>query len=321
VVRIVDVHSHFYPKDYLTLLDRILANDGSVWARAVQQQQATRVNPNPKMVDISAHIDDMDQAGVEVQALSLSIPHVYFDDERDSVEAARIVNDTLADLCARFPTRFKGLAVLPLPHVDAALKELDRATGPLGLHGVTLGGNVKGRHLDDESFLPLYREINRRRLTIFLHPMIPPGMEEMEEYGLAPALGYLIDSALATLRLTYRGVFEENPDLKFIVPHLGTFLLSAWDRIGSPRPRGTVHIDKPLSHYLQGLYYDSVNLHRPTWDCALDTIDVSHVVFGSDYPFTREGSVERGIALINGLDITDAQRESIFHGTADSILR
>jgi len=320
-VRIVDVHSHFYPRDYLTLLRRIVENDGSVWGSAVQRLLATRLTVNPRMVDIGAHLDDMDRAGVEVQVLSLSIPHVYFDDEADAVEAARIVNDTLADLCARHPTRFKGLAVLPLPHFGAALKELDRAIDTLGLHGVTLGGNVKGRPLDDERFLPLYQEINRRRLTIHLHPMIPPGQEEMGDYGLAPALGYLIDTALATLRLVYRGVFEENPDLKFIVPHLGTFLVSAWDRIQSPRPDGTGHIDQPLSVYLRRLYYDSVNLHAPTWDCALKTIDLGHVVFGSDYPFVAEGSTERGIALINGLDITGAQREQIFHGTADTLFR
>ena len=202
-MRIVDIHSHFYPRDYLSLLTRVVESESSVWGRAVERLLAARLTVNPRMVDISAHIDDMDRAGVEMCALSLSIPHVYFDAERDAVAAARIVNDTIADLCVRYPTRFKGLAVLPLPHADAALKELDRAIGTLGLHGVTLGGNVKGRHLDHETFLPLYREINRRRLTLFLHPMIPSGQEEMAEYGLAPALGYLLDTALGALRLIY----------------------------------------------------------------------------------------------------------------------
>lgn len=320
-MRIVDVHSHFYPREYLRRLTQIVENDSSVWGAAVQQLLATRIRPNPRMVDISAHLDDMDRAGVEVQALSLSIPHVYFDGEQETVEAARIVNDALANLCARYPTRFKGLAVLPMPFTEAALRELERAVDSLGLHGVTLGGNVKSVPLDDDRLLPVYREINRRRLTIHLHPMIPPGQEEMNAYGLAPSLGFLLDTALGALRLAYRGVFEENRDLRLIVPHLGTYILPAWDRIQSPKPDGTGSIDKPLGTYLRSLYYDSVNLHRPTWDCALQTIDVSQVVFGSDYPFVPEGSTERGIALINGLDVTDEQREMIFHGTADTLFR
>jgi aminocarboxymuconate-semialdehyde decarboxylase len=318
-VRIVDIHSHFYPKDYLTLLSRVIENDGSPWGCAVSRLQETRHTVDPRMFDISAHIDHMDRAGIEMDALSLSIPHVYFDDEAESVEAARIVNDTLADLCARYPARFKALAVLPLPHADAALKELERAIDNLGLHGATLGGNIKGRHLDDERFLPVYREMNRRKLAVLCHPMIPPGMEEMADYALAPAVGYLLDSVLGTLRLVYAGVFDENPDLKFIVPHLGTYLVSAWDRIAAPRPDAG-GLKDPLPVVLRRLYYDAVNLHRPTWDCALQTIDVGHVVFGTDYPFTPEGSAERGIALINGLGITDEQRERIFHGTADALL-
>jgi aminocarboxymuconate-semialdehyde decarboxylase len=318
-VRIVDMHAHYYPPDYLKLLTRVVENDSSVWGRAVQQLLATRLTVNPRMVDISAHVDDMDAAGVELHALSLSIPHIYFDDEHDAVEGARIVNDTLAELCARYPTRFKGLAALPLPHVDAALKEMERAIDSLGLHGLTLGGNVRGRYLDDDSFLPVYREANRRRLVIHMHPMIPPGQEEMGSYGLSGALGFLLDTALGTLRLAYKGVLDENPDLKLVVPHLGTFLVSAWDRIQNPRPEVGPSFDLPSR--LRRLYYDSVNLHRPTWDCALETIDVGHVVFGSDYPFVPQGSAERGIALINGLDITEEQREAIFHGTADTLLR
>ena len=319
-MRIVDMHAHFYPRDYLTLLSRVIDGDMSAWGRAVERLQTTRHTVDPNMFDISAHIDRMDKMGLEMEVLSLSIPHVYFEDEADSVEGARIVNDVLADLCARYPGRFKGLAVLPFPHSDAAARELERAIDTLGLHGVIIGGNYKGRHLDDDQFLPVYREMNRRRLTVLCHPMIPPGMEEMFDYGLGAAVGYLADSVLGTLRLAFKGVFHENPDIKYIVPHLGTYLVSAWDRIGAPRPEAG-GLKEPLGTILRRLYYDAVNLHRPTWDCALETIDVGHVVFGTDYPFTREGSTERGIALVNGLDISDEQREAIFHGTADRLLR
>jgi aminocarboxymuconate-semialdehyde decarboxylase len=275
------------------------------------------------MVDIQAHLDDMDSAGIDVEALSLSIPHAYFDDERVATELATIVNDTLAETCARYPDRFKAFAVLPLPHVDAAVRELDRAVNTLGLHGITIGANIKGRHLDEEGFLPLYREINRHRLTVFLHPMMPPGQEEMEDFDLSAAVGFILDSTLATLRLVYRGVFDENPDLRFIVPHLGAMIPYVWDRIQTSyrtRPEARVHIQHDPGMSLQQLYYDSVNFHPPAWLCAMATVGVDHIVLGSDYPFAL-GSMERAIACIDNLDVTNDQREMIFSGTALQLLR
>jgi aminocarboxymuconate-semialdehyde decarboxylase len=320
-MRIVDIHCHFYPKEYLALLQRILANDSTPWARSVQAVQTALVLREPRMTDISAHLDDMDRFGVDVQVLSLSIPHAYFDSEAESVEAARIVNDALAELCARYPTRFKGLALLPLPHVEASMKELERAATSLGLHGIAFGGNVKGIPVDDERFLPVYRELNRLKLPIHFHPMIPPGDEELADFGISPSIGYLMDTAAAALRLVHRGILEENRDLKVIMPHLGTYLLSAWDRIqNNPRKDSSPLITRPLGFYLKELYYDSVNLHRPMWDCALQTIDVSHVVYGTDYPFVP-GNTERGIELINGLDITEQAREGIFHTNVEQLLR
>jgi aminocarboxymuconate-semialdehyde decarboxylase len=319
-MRIVDIHSHFYPKAYLDMLARILKSESTPWARSVQQVQNLLVLREPRMVDISAHLEDMDRFGVDMQVLSLSIPHAYFDDETDAVAACRIVNDALAEVCTRYPTRFKGLALLPLPHVDAAVKELERAVNILGLHGVALGGNIKGRSIDDPSFTPVFGELNRLGMVVHFHPMIPPGEEEMTDFGISPQIGYLMDTAIAALRLANSGILAEHPNMKVVMPHLGTILVGAWDRIlNSPRGNSG-KLAQPLEFYLKGLYYDSVNLHRPMWDCALQTVDVSHIVYGTDYPFVP-GSTERGIELINALDITEAQREGIFHANVEPLLR
>jgi aminocarboxymuconate-semialdehyde decarboxylase len=319
----IDVHAHYYPRAYLDAVSRLTEGDVSSWTMGVRRLLTTKIAPERRMVDIDSHIEDMDRAGVDMQVLSLSIPHAYFDDETVAVELARTANDALAEACTRDPSRFKAFATLPLPHVDAALAELDRATGALGLHGVTLGANVKGRHLDDEAFLPLYQEIARRDLTIFLHPMIPPGQEEMVDWDLSASVGFLVDSTLAVLRLAYRGVFEQHPALKFIVPHLGATLPYIMDRVDSSyrtRPENRVHIPHPPSHYLKRLYYDSVNFHPAAWSCALESFGAEHIVLGSDYPFPI-GSMERSIERVEALDITPQQREAIYSGTALTLLR
>jgi aminocarboxymuconate-semialdehyde decarboxylase len=320
-MRVVDIHAHLYPKAYLDLLARVVANDGSPWARAVAFLLDDRIVPNRRMWDVEAHIEDMDQAGVEEEVLSLSCPMSYFSDEKDSVEAARIVNDSLAEICARYPKRFTAFASLPRPHPDASLKELDRAINDLGLHGVGLGANAlhARAHLDDERILPIYPELSDRALTVFLHPAIPPGVEEMYEHEMWVSAGFLMDSTIAVLRLAHKGVFEQNKGMKFVVPHLGTFLLAGIDRVAGRRP-AQVEGGRPVRDYMKELYYDSITANEAFWDCAVSTVGLDRIVFGTDYPFPGPGSAARGIERISALPISDAEKEAIFSGTADRLL-
>lgn len=320
-MRVTDIHAHLYPKAYLDLLGRVIRNDSSTWAQGVAFLLEERMVPNRRMWDVEAHIEDMDANGVEMEVLSLSTPMAYFAEEKDAVEAARIFNDSLAEICAKYPKRFKAFASLPLPHTDASLKELERAIDTLGLHGIGLGANAlhAHAHVDDERVLPVYPEISRRGLTVFLHPAVPPGVEEMYDYEMWVSAGFLMDSTLAVLRLANKGVFEQNSGMKFVVPHLGTFLLAGIDRVAGQRP-AQVEGGRPVRDYLQGLYYDSITANPAFWDCAVRTVGLDHIVFGTDYPFGRPDGVARGIERIKNLPISDAEKEAILSGTTDRLL-
>jgi aminocarboxymuconate-semialdehyde decarboxylase len=321
-LRVVDVHSHLYPKAYLDLLGKVIEHDSSLWARAVAFLREERFVPNRRMWDIDAHIEDMDVNGVEMEALSLSVPMSYFNDEKDAVEAARIFNDSLAEICATYPKRFKAFASLPLPHTDASLKEVDRAISTLGLHGIGLGANGAhaGAQLDDARVLPIYPEISRQGLTVFLHPAIPPALEETYDHEMWVSAGFLFDSTVAVLRLAHSGVFEQNKGMKFIVPHMGTFLLAGLDRVAGQRP-AQVEGGRPVRDYVRELYYDSIASNPEFWDCATRTVGVDHILFGTDYPFGGADSVRRGIQRIHDLAISEAQKLSVLSGSADRLLR
>ena len=76
---------------------------------------------------------------------------------------------------------------------------------------------------------------------------------------------------------------------------------------------------KPIYDYLTRLYYDTVTPAQNLWSTALQTVGASQIVFGTDYPFARgyEGMIES----IERQQLTEAEKEAIYHGTADRLLQ
>ncbi|MGX1776751.1 amidohydrolase family protein [Nocardia brasiliensis] len=75
--------------------------------------------------------------------------------QSDGAGFARRMNEELAEIVRRYPTRFGAFAVLPLQHIDAALTELTYA-------------------------LDTFAELNRRRSTAFVHPIGPTAAEGID---------------------------------------------------------------------------------------------------------------------------------------------
>jgi hypothetical protein len=75
----------------------------------------------------------MDEQGVDVQVLSLTTPGLHNLEPGPAVEAARRVNDLIAETCARHPSRFQGFAAVPTSDPETAPRELERAVRDLGL--------------------------------------------------------------------------------------------------------------------------------------------------------------------------------------------
>ena len=92
---IIDVHSHFYPKPYLERLTELNRGDASAWGRFAGQTLRDTVTQHDRYFEVEPHLAEMDEAGVDMEALSLSIPYPYFDDEGDTVALTRLANDEL----------------------------------------------------------------------------------------------------------------------------------------------------------------------------------------------------------------------------------
>ncbi len=100
-------------------------------------------------------LQEMDEAGIDMQVLSLSFPGVELFEPSDGTSIAKIVNDELSEVVKRYPERFAGFATIASQAPEAAADELERAVNKLGLKGAVINGNIQGEFLDDRKFWPI----------------------------------------------------------------------------------------------------------------------------------------------------------------------
>lgn len=286
----VDVHAHAHPPEYLkAVLDsgRFEAEHGPNDQLVLKEKGSRFLTLAPREDDLAMRVADMDEAGIDAQILSLSIPQVYFAGGEDAVSLARRCNDYLASMVEAYPTRFRALASVPLTaDIDSAVNELVRCMDTLGMPGFVIGGNIDGQPIDDPRLDPLYEEANRRGAVMFVHPMIPAGIEAMNAYALAPLVGFMFDTTMALTRLIFSDFFGRFLGINVLVGHLGgalPYLAGRLDK-GFERYPECQTITRPPSEIIERLYLDTASFHPAALRCAIEIVGTDHVLFGSDYP-------------------------------------
>ena len=234
----------------------------------------------------------------------------------------RDVNDSFSDLASGSGGRLRVFASLPLPDVDKTLSELDRAMALPNVVGVTLCSNIDGHTLDEELFTPLWEELSRRECTVFVHSTVPCSTEGLREYAMALAMGFMTDPLIALGRLMYSGTVDNYPGINWIFSHLGgalPFVLPRYDNYYAQFPECSEKIDRPPTEIVRDLYFDTVTMHAPALRCALETLEVGQLVFGSDYPHVP-GGIDRFVEILNSTVSSEDDLESIGRRTAARLI-
>jgi aminocarboxymuconate-semialdehyde decarboxylase len=299
----IDVHTHAQPPEYLeTLLasGRYEAVRDPSGNMVIREKGSRFLTITSQMHDAAQQVEDMDATGIDLQVISVTTPQVYFLSGQPAVHLARTCNDYLADIVRAHPTRFRALASVPLTaDSDAAVGEFERCLDDLGMVGAIIGANIDGRPIDDPAFAPFYETLNARKSTMLIHPMVPAGIEVMNQYALAPLVGFMMDTTLAMARLIFSGFFDKYPNINVIAGHLGAaapYIAGRLD-IGYRSYPDCQGIEQPPSEYLKKMYLDTVSFHVPALHCALETVGADHILFGSDYPHVI-GDVTGATAVI-----------------------
>ena len=322
---VFDVHTHTLSKRFTDLLDkhgghRYSLSTDSAGSTIVMRQGARFMTFTEPMFNPDMRLEAMDAAGVDVALLSYTCPNAYWAEGEITQTVIRTMNDDLAELCARHPQRFKGLASLPLQDIDLSLKELEWILEQPEMVGLIILANVNEVPLEDPRFDPIWAELNRRKLPTLIHPTAPPGIGEMgmDVYGLVPAVGFMIDTTLAIAKMALGGVFERHPDWPVIVSHTGAtlpFLVGRLDQCYRCIPDAREKAPHPPSHYLKRLYYDTVSYEVSVLQMAYDLAGPERLLYGSDYPHNI-GDMPGILNRVGQMDIPAGEKTLILEGNA-----
>jgi predicted TIM-barrel fold metal-dependent hydrolase len=308
----IDVHCHYYPNAYTERITRLSGRG-----------QPRFPYPTTDGDDqIAARIDLMDQAGVTVQVLCPSTAYPYFERESDAVDAARLCNDSFAELTHRYPDRFAAYVSLPLPHVDASLRELERGLDQLGCVGATMALAVMDRSTAEVEFEPLYAELNRRAAVLFYHPAFT-GLRApfINDYQLGAAAGASIEDTVMVLHLIVRALPSRFPNVRYVIPHFGGLIPMQLQRLDNQLHAQHPHLPEKPSETARRLYYDTVGHgSQPALRCAWQAFGARHLVTGSDYPFLMDyESYTETFAYIARSDLPPEDIEQIMHRSAGEL--
>ena len=267
----IDAHAHVLPERYLASLK---LPDGSPFP----------LPPAP----LSRLDETMERLEIGAAVISTGPPGAFLGNQEQANERARVANEEIAEIVRGAPDRFAGLALLPLPDVDAALAELEHALDGLGLDGVILLTNVTGKYLGDPAWDPLFDELERRRAYVFVHPSFPPHALPLPHHPVW-LYEFPFETVRAVANLLYSGTLERCPSVRVQLAHLGgaaPFLAHRLASLAGRQPELAAAAPKGALAYLRELYYDTgLANHAPGLAATLEVTPVDHVLFGTDWPY------------------------------------
>ena len=329
-VPIIDAHAHWYPREFVTLLEKEGEANGAKMGRDARGNTVVLSVPGGtqtsvlrrNMIEPDLLIAEMDERGIDMYALSMTNPMVYWAPPAFALRLSRAANDACAEMHVKYPKRFVGSIMLPLQDTKLALEELERAARLPGLRAINMGTHVNGRNLHDKAFWPVYARCEELGLPLFLHNLYPFGAERLKDLYMINVLGNPYEDGVAAMSLVAGGVLDAFPQLEVYLPHGGgTFpwLIGRFDyAIGASA--ALKHMKQPASAYLKRYYYDVIVFNAQIMRGLIDLVGVERVVMGTDYP--QGMAVKQPVEFVESVPrLSLREREMILSTNAQRMLK
>ena len=293
----IDVHHHIAPPAYVTAM--AVAGVGE---RNPYQEEVYR-GWSPQVA-----VDSMDEGGTATAITSIT-NGAALAAHPDRIRIARECNEYAAQLARDYPGRFGHFATLPMPDVDACLKEMEYALDVLHMDGVDIRTSYGRHYLGDPAFAPIYEELDRRKAIVYSHPHGPDFAKGLLPGVPGSTIEFCADTARAIASVLFAGTAVRYPQVRFIFSHSGgvvPFITERFTRLAARKdhagkfPRGVLY-------ELKKLYYEVAQAAHP-WALSSLTLlaPMTHILFGTDFPYRTSKEIGRQLAAF-GFSASDLQ--------------
>lgn len=292
-------------------------------------QPAVWAEASRRLLDVAdERLAEMDAAGIDMEVLSLNAPGIQAEpDPTTAIAAAVTINDFLAGLVSAHPTRFAGFAALPLQDGKAAARELERAVTQLGCRGALVNAHCQGRYLDDPELRVVWEQAEALDVPLYLHPAngydIPHVLSGHPEL-IGPMWSWGIETATHALRLVFGKVFDDFPNAKLLLGHMGEGLPFTLWRLDSRwdfnNRRGIeLALGRPSEYLRRNMWITTSGVcsDAPLL-CSLLALGADRILFATDWPFE---SMAVHSEYLDRAPLSEDDRAKIAHRNAEALLR
>ncbi|MFM0163719.1 amidohydrolase family protein [Paraburkholderia sediminicola] len=302
--RKIDTHQHFLPKLYVDAVGLDLLN-------------AAMPGGVAPTWSVEAAIAMMDENGIDEGILSISSGPTL----PDAATLLRKCNDHAAELRSRYTGRFGSFASLPLPDVDASLKEVSYCLDELKVDGFIAFTNYNGLYLGDEHFTPLWEELNRRGTVVFIHPNQPP--HEVPTVAPASVLEFPFETTRTATSLIMSGATNRFRNIRFILSHAGGTLPFLVPRIAlsiSMMPAVAERVGDTLAA-VRSFYFDTaLSAGNAPLSALAQVADPDHILFGTDFPFAPRAAIRQFGNVLDNIQIPGIALDKVYGDNAARLL-
>jgi 6-methylsalicylate decarboxylase len=295
----IDVHNHITPPSYASELGpkHLISSQVMNWT-------------------VAKALEDMDAAGVATAITSLAPPGVWNGDDAAARSLARKCNEEAARLVADHKGRFGMFVNVPMPDVEGSLREIEYGLDTLKADGVAMFTSYGDKWLGDQTFDPVFDELNRRSAVVYTHPKSANCCKNVLPHIPDSEIEYGTDTTRAITELVFSGTTRRCPNVRIIFSHAGgsmPFLVERFINLAKS-PAFAPQLPQGFLVEATKLYYDTAQTsNAAAMSALLKVVPVSQIVFGTDYPFRTAADHVKGLqecGLFTAKNLRDIGREN-----------